>query len=209
MSVDRISTGVDAIDRELSGGLRPGTIVGLAAPAASQSEAILNSLLRERQTLFLSTLRDEPVIRDELDRGGYQMSDISIAHVGVTTPVKQATREIEKIDGQINVVVDSINPMEQISQREPYVDFLNKLKTVLVNTGSIAMLHCTNDDPPPYREDTFTMVDVVWRLDLRADGAALQNRLMVPKIRGEDRPEEVISLNLGREVTVDLSRDIA
>jgi KaiC/GvpD/RAD55 family RecA-like ATPase len=209
MSSERISTGVDAIDRELSGGLQPGTVVGLAAPAASQSEAILNSVLLERETLYLSTLRTEPVIRDELDGGGFQLSDISITHVGVTTPLKEALDEIEKIDGQVNVVIDSMNALEDTDSHANYISFLNSLKTHMVNTGSIAMLHCLTDRDPPYREDTFSMVDAIWRLDLRDDGTALQNRLMVPKIRGEDRPDDIISLDLGREVQVDLSRDIA
>lgn len=204
-----MSTGVDAIDRELGGGLRPGTLVCLAAPAASQSEAILNSVLLERHTLYVSTLRTEPVIQDELDGGGFQLSDISIKHVGVTTPIKNALDEIEKIDGQVNVVVDSMNALEATDSHENFISFMNSLKTHMVNTGSIAMLHCLTDHPPRYREDTFSMADAVWRLDLSDDGTALQNRLMVPKIRNEDRPDDVISLDLGREVQVDLSRDIA
>lgn len=209
MSSERISTGVDAIDRELGGGLRPGTVVGVAAPSASQSEAILNSVLLERETLYLSTLRTEPVIRDELDGSGFQMSDISITHVGVTTPIKAALDEIEKIDGQINVVIDSMNALESTDSHENFISFMNSLKTHMVNTGSIAMLHCMTDRAPAHREETFSMVDAVWKLDLRDDGTALQNRLMIPKIRGEDRPDDVISLDLGREVQVDLSRDIA
>jgi len=209
MSVDRISTGVDAIDRELSGGLRPGTIVSLEAPAASQSDAIVNMLLSERESVYLTTLRSEAVVRDELERGGHELSDISIQSLGGSTPIDEAVRTIKQVDGQVNVIVDPLTPLERDAARNRHVSFLNALKTHLVNTGSIALLHCTDEHRPTLRETTLSVSDVVWRLELDTGGTSLENRLIIPKVRGESLPTDIVGVTLGADVAVDLSRDIA
>jgi hypothetical protein len=183
--------------------------VCLTASAASQSDAILKMMIRERESVYVSTLRTEPIVRDELDRGSHQLSEVAIEYAGGSTPIETATRSVEQVDGQVNVIVDPLNPLERGEYRERYVSFLNDLKEQLVNTGSIGLMHCHEENQPALRELTLAMADAVWKLELDTAGSTLENRLMFPKMRGEESPQDVISVTLGSEVTVDLSRDIA
>jgi archaellum biogenesis ATPase FlaH len=210
MASENVSTGIDAIDRELSGGVRTGTIVALEASPASQSETILKTFMRERPAVYVSTLRNEAVVRDEIDRAGQRSGDVSIEHAGVTTPIENVSRSVEQIDGAVNVIVDPITPLERSGQEERYVNFLNSLKTHLINTDSVAMLHCPKaDSAPQLREYTRSFADLSWELAIDTDGAYLENRLIISKNRGGQSVEDIITVQLGQDVTVDLSRDIA
>jgi archaellum biogenesis ATPase FlaH len=106
-------------------------------------------------------------------------------------------------------ITNTLNPLEETGERNRYVNFLNQFKTHLVNTGSVGILHCTDLDRPPLRETTLTIADVVWKLDVSVKGNSVESFLQVTKFRGGDPADETIKLDLGEEVAVDTSRDIA
>ncbi|WP_121823348.1 RAD55 family ATPase [Halostella salina] len=204
----RLSTGVTAIDRNLDGGVRAGSVVALLAPPDSQSEPLLHEFMEERPTAYITTLRTEPAVRDDLERV-LRTDDYSIQYAGIDTPIDNAGRVVQQVDGQANVVVDTLNPLEETGERNRYVNFLNQFKTHLTNTGAVGLLHCTAMDPPPLRETTLTIADVVWELQTDVKGNSIENFLQVSKFRGGRPADETIKLDLGEEVAVDTSRDIA
>jgi KaiC/GvpD/RAD55 family RecA-like ATPase len=108
-----------------------------------------------------------------------------------------------------NLIID---PVDTLERREParYRNFLNELQTHMVNTGSIAVLHCLDGpNPPKNRDSTEHMADLVFDLDTRVEGTDMVNRLAVPKFRGGRALTETIKLELADEVAIDTSRDIA
>lgn len=63
----RFSTGLTFLDRMIEGGLPPGGLLSLTAPPTSQSELILEELMRVRQSMVVSTTRPEAEVQEWAD----------------------------------------------------------------------------------------------------------------------------------------------
>lgn len=207
--MDRISTGISVLDRKLKGGLPAGTITCLVSPPASQCNPLFYALMHDRAWLYIVTYRTEQAVRHELARLSLD-GDVQIEHVGVERPVKNMYKVLQRSETPRHVIVDTMNPLEATERETQYVHLLNGLKEHLHETASIALLHCTERErAPPLRETTLTIADVVWELALVADETTVENRLTVPKYRCTEAIDEVIKLDLGQNVGVDTSRNIA
>lgn len=208
MTREHLSTGIQSLDRRLEGGLRPGSIVALTAPPASQSAPLFRALMGERPTLYVTTFRTEDAVLDELNYLARPNEEVTVEHVGITKPIKGIYNSLQRVEGRRNVIVDVANPMEN-ERRERYVDFLNGLKRYLLDSGSMALLHCTKSTPAPdLRDVTLTIADVVWDLDVVVKNDTVENQLTVPKFRAREVVDDVIKLDLGLEATVDTSRGL-
>jgi KaiC/GvpD/RAD55 family RecA-like ATPase len=206
---DRLSTGVSVLDRQLDGGIPPGSIVFLAADPASQSELFLYELTAVRATLYLTTIRSDQAIRDALDRTPGRVGDPTIRDVGGNAPLDTANRFVRDLPERANLVIDVVDALEK-PEPARYRQFLNELQTHMVNTGGLAVLHgMKHDSEPQNRAYTEHMADVVFDLQTEIDGSEIENRLAVPKFRGGSPPTDTIKLQLADRVTVDTSRDIA
>lgn len=204
----RLSTGIDTLDRRLDGGPRPGSLIALTAPPASQSGPLFHSLMRERPTLYTTTYRTEAAVRDEFGAHRGVNGDVMVEHVGIQKPIKGVHEALERVEDRRNVIVDTVNPLEN-ERREQYVDFLNGLKDYLIDSRGLALLHCTESDPAPaLRDVTLTVADVVWQLDVVVQNHSVENQLTVPKFRTREVVDDVIKLDLGQNATVDTSRGL-
>jgi KaiC/GvpD/RAD55 family RecA-like ATPase len=205
----RLSTGIDILDRQLDGGIPPGSIVLLAADPESQSELFLYELTDICSTLYLTTIRSDQAIRDAIDRATGPVGDPTLRDVGGNAPLDTANRFIRNLPEGANLIIDAADVLEETDPAR-YRQFRNELQTHMVNTGGLAVLHgMKGDTEPKNRGFTKHMADVVFNLRTRVDGSEIENRLAVPKFRGGRPPEETIKLRLGERITVDTSRDIA
>lgn len=205
----RLQTGIDVLDRKLNGGLPAGCIVALTASPASQSELLLYELTAARGTLYLTTQRSDQAVRDAIDATNTEVGSPTVRDVGGSEPLDEANRLIRALPEGANLIID---PVDTLERREPsrYRNFLNEVQTHMVNTGSIAFLHCLDGhDPPQNRDTTEHMADVVFDLETRVEGTDMVNRLAVPKFRGGRALTETVKLELADEVAIDTSRDIA
>lgn len=208
-STRRLSLGVTALDRQLDGGLPPGSVVAYSAPAASQSELLLYELTRTRTTLYLSTDRSEDAVADALEKATCPTGSPEIRFVPGDAPLENARRMIRSVGEETNVIVDTCDLLER-ADRGRYQRFLNEVSNHMQNTGSLAVFHCMErNDGPPLRATTQHMADVVFELDRRHNGSEIETRLSVPKFRGGRALTETIKLELEERVRVDTSRDIA
>ncbi|MGQ4554796.1 DUF7125 family protein [Halobellus sp. GM3] len=206
---DRLSTGVNILDRQLDGGIPPGSIVLLAADPASQSELFLYELTAVRATLYLTTIRSDQAILDAIDRTPGRVGDPTVRDVGGDAPLDTANRFVRDLPEGANLVIDVVDALED-TEPARYRQFLNELQTHMVNTGGLAVLHgMKGDREPRNRGYTKHMADVVFDLRTAVKGSEIENRLAVPKFRGGRPLEETIKLRLSEQVTVDTSRDIA
>lgn len=206
----RLETGIDVLDRKLNGGIPPGRIIALSASPASQSELLLYELTDARGSLYLTTRRSDQAVRDAIESTDAPVGNPTVRDIGGNEPLDQANRLIRALPEGANLIVDPADPLEN---REPsrYQNFLNDLQTHMVNTGSIAFLHCLDgaNDPPQNRNTTLHMADVVFDLETEVRGTDIENRLSIPKFRGGTALTETIKLELADTVAVDTSRDIA
>ena len=205
----RLATGVEALDRQLEGGLLPGSIVAYLAPPASQSELLLQEMTAQRNSLYLSTARSEGAVLEAFQRSAAPTGDPLVQFVPSDAPLDNARQMVRGAEGEMNVIIDPMDPLER-TEASRYQTFLNELQNHMANTGSVAVLHClAGDNQPAQRQLTTHMADVVFDLKVVYDGAEVENRLAVPKFRGGNALEETIKLELADRVRVDTSRDIA
>jgi KaiC/GvpD/RAD55 family RecA-like ATPase len=205
---DRLPTGISVLDRQLDGGIPPGSILLLSADPASQSESLLYEIAGARGTLYVTTVRSEQAVRDAVDRYRGGVGRLTIRDAGDYPPIDNATRLVRELPESSNLIVDVADPLEEADSTR-YRAFLNELQTHMVNTGSIAVLHAMHGDQPTNRALTKHMADVVFDLRTDTSGSQIVNRLAVPKFRGGSALEETIKLQLTDGVTIDTSRDIA
>lgn len=115
----------------------------------------------------------------------------------------------ERLVPECFVIVDRANGLEN-ADREPYLAFLDRLKTLLHETDSVGVLHCTHRTPsPPRRGLTLDRVDQVWQLELLPLSREIKNRLLVTKSRNGRALREPIDILLTGRVQVDTSRRIS
>ena len=205
----RLETGIEVLDRKLDGGLPPGTIVAMTAEPASQSELILYELTAARGSLYLTTERSDQAVRDAIEKTNAPVGSPTVRDISGSEPLDQANRLIRALPEGANLIIDTANVLER-GDRNRFRNFMTELQTHMVNTGSIAFMHCMKEQTPPQnRSSTKHMADVVFDLETRVRGSELENRLTVPKFRGGTALKESIKLELADEVAIDTSRDIA
>jgi archaellum biogenesis ATPase FlaH len=208
---ERLSTGVPEIDREIGGGIDPGSIVLVSAPPASQSEALLHATMRERQTRYVTTRRNENAVSETLSKViGDGSPGYSVTYAGLDEPLANVREAIALVEEEAAIVVDTVDPLERTGDPDSYVTFLNELEDALISTGSVGVLHAASSaDRAPLRDATESFADLVLEVEVQRNGPKVEHVLSVPKFRAHELLGETIKPELSSEVQVDTSRDIA
>lgn len=205
----RLSTGIDILDRQLDGGIPPGSIVLLAADPASQSELFLYELSAVRETLYLTAERTADDVAAALAESGASTDGVDVRRLAPASPVADARDALRDVGDESTVIVDPTGPLESVEADE-YRALVNDLKRRTDETGSLAVLHCLDGRTvPPQRDRTEYLADVVFDLRTALRGGSVENSLSVPKFRGGRSLPEAIELDLTTDVTIDVSRKIA
>ncbi len=234
--VDPLSMGIDAIDRRLGGGFEAGSLVSLITPPSAQSHAVLSELIRQRPTLYITTLRSKTAIEKTFDSlrdedttvtieavgnagGGAssklsQLTDSEIHSIKTTERdriMDEISETIESVHETTNIIIDVVNPLERSSSRGDYQNLLRTISEKLIETDSLGLLHCVQlESPTPFRETTLTFSDVLWELEVvpgRKNSLEIHSR--IPKNRGGEAILEDMTLVIdGDTVYIDDSRNI-
>lgn len=208
--VDKLTTGIEKLDRELSGGLPRGTLVVLYAPPISQSELILQEIAATRNTLYITVERGEQYVRSIFEEVELSDNSVIIRQPDFEDTVASTRDALRQITGEANIIIDSMSVIEESADKVEYIQFLQELKTKLEDTGSIGVLHCLKTPNEPVNRDTTLQVaDAVLDLDVDDSGDKVKNKLSVVKFRGGAALKDTIKLELIDGVAVDTSRDIA
>jgi KaiC/GvpD/RAD55 family RecA-like ATPase len=209
MSSARLETGIEILDRRLNGGIPPGSVVAMTASPFGNAELLLYELTAARGSLYLTTERTEQAVSDAIEATAAPVGDPTIRDITGSEPLDQANRLFRALPQGANLIIDTANPLER-TEPTRYRTFLNDLRTHMVNTDSVAFVHCLEGHHVPENRDTTEhMADVIFNLDTEIDGANVSNRLAVPRFRGGRALTETIKLELAERVAVDTSRDIA
>lgn len=229
-----LKTGIAALDRRLGGGLNTGSILAIVASPASQSEALIHQLMRERGTLYVSTLRRPEAIIHGIPEEGRVGHDIHVEYAGEPpsmdneflhqltgnrihslangnggSSVENVYNVVDEVADSANVILDPTNTLERSHEPDAYREMLNKLKEKMLETDGLGVLHCiTQNESPALRETSLAIADVVWELELVSVTNGLEYQLVVPKNRGGSPILEEISLVIDPDVWIDDSRNI-
>lgn len=206
---DRLSTGIEVLDRKIDGGIPEGRIVALSAMPASQSELFLYKMAAVRDTVYLTTERRERDIESGFRDTETVLDGTEIHRLPPEDPFVTGRKAIRDLSDESLLVIDPINPLEEQDTRR-YRSFLNEIKAATVETGGIALLHCLDgEETPEQRDRTEYLADIIFSLNTTLRGGSIENTLSVPKFRAGRSLPEAIDLDLTSDVTVDVSRKIA
>ncbi|WP_123536459.1 MinD/ParA family ATP-binding protein [Halosimplex salinum] len=172
------SGGLTALEADLSA-LPPGSVAVVEAPPASQSEQLLYGLTAARGTLYVSTERTEQAVRAALETAAVPVGSPTVRYL-----TEDRLDETERLVGEVpdgsNVVVDPMASLER-ADRDDYREFANRLKTRMLETNSVAVLHClSRPTVPENRATTKHVADAVFAVDPSGAGA---DRVSVRKFR--------------------------
>jgi len=208
--VNRLHTGIDVLDRKLGGGIPEGSIVALCAQPASQAELFLYELTATRGTLYLSLDRTAQSVTTSIEQTPTSTGDPTVRHISGEAPLDNAGKLVSALPETSNLIVDPLDVLESQEPPSRFRSFMNDLQNHIVNTGSLAILHCMDGrSVPPLRDTTEHFADVVFQLRTTTTNDEVENRLAIPKFRGGRAPSDIIKLDLVEEVSIDTSRDIA
>ncbi|WP_241768055.1 transcriptional regulator [Haloferax sp. ATB1] len=181
----------------------------VGAPA-SQSELFLYEHAGRRETIYLTTERSAESIRSVLNARGHAATDsIDVVEVEASDVRAAVESALDSIPPESMLIVDPADALERLDHWS-YVSLLKRLKSRMVQTGGIALLHCLDGlTPPAERDATLYHADVVFSLSTRIDDDEVENWLAVPKFRGYRALNDTIRLDLGERIVVDTSRNIS
>jgi hypothetical protein len=190
-------------------------MLSLVAPPETQSELLVKEMAISRPTVYISTFRPEWEIREELhdhqqkaDDEQVIDNDLQVSYVDPEILLDEPMEYIGDIPKGANLIIDSINEFE-LEDRKRYVAFLNTVKEVLWDTGSVGLFYGIEEaTDPPARSLTLKRSDLVWQLDRTVKANEIQTVLIISKFRGGKALTEPVKLVLTDDVQVDMSRDI-
>jgi KaiC/GvpD/RAD55 family RecA-like ATPase len=207
---ERLGIGIRDLDRRLNGGIPPGSIVAFFSEPACQTELLLYRLTATRGTLYLSFDRSETAVEDSIERSPVSDSNATVRHIPDEAPLNNAGKLISALPESSNIILDPVNVLEASGSPSRYRNFMNDLQNHIVNTDSLAVLHCfIEDERPALRSTTEHFADVVLRVETEVDGLDVEHKLAVLKFRGGRALSKAIKLEIEDEIVPDMSRDIA
>lgn len=203
------TTGIRALDRQLDGGVPPGSIILFTAPPASQSEQFLYEFANPRDTLYSTTVRSKESVRDAMFRSPVHIANEPKIEEHTESQINQIKDGLRRLESETTLIVDTIDPLEH-NDRSDYLYFLNDIQNELQNMNSVVILHAMKGESPTENRDiSKQMADVVFDLTQYTDGDEVVTKLTIPKYRGGSIPSEPIKLDLTAGISIDTSRDIA
>lgn len=212
---NRLSTGIESLDRQLDGGIPPGRLVTLVAPPDTQSELLIKELATERNVLYLSTIRPrwelEEELRDHIQRNhdSGRADETQIEKLSAGARLEEAKGHLDRLENRSLLIVNAVNELE-VEAENRYAEFLNAVKEALWDTASIGVFYQVKEDQPsPGRTITLRRTDLVWKLHKSMQNTGIDHYLEISKFRGGSALRDPIKLKLTDEVRIDTSRDIA
>lgn len=230
-----LQTGIQALDRQLDGGFPGGTLIALVTQPDSPSSRVLHQLMKQRPTTYITTLRSSAELEAELMRVGNGTMDVDIEEIGEVRGKNEMLHQlsesniysaditeqgrrldevyeiIDSVTGSQNVIIDPMNPLESSEQKVAYQRFLRMTATKLRDVNGLGVFHCLSQEgPPTLRNQTLTIVDTVWNLEMGTDNEGnLSLKMTIPKNRGGAPIFEKLTLLIDKNsVRTDISRGI-
>jgi hypothetical protein len=191
------STGVDALDDLLGGGVPAGGLAALLADPGSPAERLLYAASAANRTRYLTALRPPAEVRDGLAAHG--ASAATVAAVEGDDLLADPSGHLGGLDEGSLLVVDPVTEAEQ-GGREAYRDLLEAVKRRLRETASVGLLYCPRTTPPTLRRDlTLGLADHVWTHSVERTRATTEPRLWVTRARGLALPTDGLGLRFGAD----------
>lgn len=207
---DEFYTGIQPLDRELSSGIPPGSLLLLKARPDTQSELLLQTFMNNKDSVYITTNRSKEAVENGLEKSPFLSNLPHLIEVSRESPLDDLKQKVHSLPEDCYVIIDAIDILEQLGATR-YQTFLNELQSHMIETDSVAVLHCykyLNQSPPNNRHLTEGISDIVFNLEFIEDSGDIETKLIVSKFRGGKALDEAVKVKLTNTVQVDTSRDI-
>ncbi len=212
----RYPTGIAGLDSELGGGIDPGTLVALDIDSASQGDALLRHLAAQQPTLYVSTTRTDGNVREWLQDQQLlvDMTHIHVTYTGVDQRLAIIDETLDQLTKPVNIIIDPVNNLES-EDEDGYLETLHRVSSHIQKTNRIGYLHIQSgyrDSPRKENHNyaaTYRSSDMIWKLSSNITDRKNNTLLAVTKRRAHAIPEKPLELDIGRDITVDTSRNIS
>ena len=209
---EKLSTGIEILDNPeyLDGGFPKGSVITLVANPIATAELFLYDLASVRHTHYFTTARSADSVEKTIDLMGRSTEGFDIIDLYSADDVFDTTMSaLEDVDTEENIIFDTFSDLVRHDRGDEILDLTYRVSH---ETDSATYLYMIKED-----EETMTYEesrvpyssDVVMKMITGIEGEKVENRLAISKLRGHTPPPKTIKLNIGKEIVVDTSRDIA
>ncbi len=208
----KLSTGIEILDNPeyLEGGFQKGAVVTLLANPIATAELFLFDLASVRKTNYFTTARSADSVEKSLDAMGRSLDDFEIVDLYSADDPFDATMEaLEDVGEEENIIFDIFSDVVRYDRGDEILDLTYRVSH---ETDSVTYLYMVKEDDETltYEESRVPYAsDAVMKMMTGIEGEKVENRLSISKLRGQTPPPKTVKLNIGEEIEVDTSRDIA
>lgn len=209
---NKLSTGIEILDNPeyLEGGFPKGSVISLIANPIATAELFLYDLAETRATTYFTTARSSDSIEKSLEILGRSPEEFNVVDLySADDTFDEAMAALEDVGEEENIIFDTFSDVVRHDRGDEILDLTYRVSH---ETDSVTYLYLVNegDEMRTYEESRVPHVsDIVMRMITGIEGEKVENRLAISKMRGHRPPPKTVKLNIGEEIEVDTSRDIA
>jgi KaiC/GvpD/RAD55 family RecA-like ATPase len=229
MSDELLSTGLTALDRELDGGLYPGSLVYLRADAMTMAEIFLYHFLQQAPTYYVNTERMPEFIMLNMQRLGFDTSSIRFIDVyqkynekeevlldysrevkdyRILSYVKEQLEGIEE-DG-VNLIVDTVSFLLHLEvKRAMKRELFHTIYSTVKKIGRLGVLYGLKEEELSLVEmEVINLCDVVFDISMEETSDRTVTRLIVPKARDRPLHGNILKFKIEGGIILDTTKEI-
>lgn len=229
MTTKLLSTGLPTLDKELDGGLLPGSLVYLMADSMTMAEIFLYQFIQQRSSYYVNTERKTEYIINNLKQFGYDESKIKFIDVHEKYYDKGSKllnggiikdymildfliKQLELIDAkEINLIIDTITFFEHLDvKRSKFKEMVDIIYDTIKRTEGLGFLYGLKVDKRSIIEDELINIcDAVFDVSLTKKTDKSTTELTIPKARDRPIHGNVLKFKIEGGIIMDTSREIA
>jgi len=223
------STGIEMLDRYLSGGLPRGSVVLFSADPKSMSEVFLYHFATARKSYYFSTERDPKYIKQNILDFGLTTDNITFVDVygqyhkksarsannkSDKTIIRYFSNELEKLKKHkdFTCVIDTFSFFLELgSGYSRMKELIDQVYNITKETDSVSYLYILKGVHNPKVVNTISNTcDTIFDIESERVGDKVTNKLLIPKIRGMfPAPTQLIKYQIRDDIQIDTSMYLA
>ncbi|CAG0964757.1 MAG: hypothetical protein OIN86_07230 [Candidatus Methanoperedens sp.] len=224
-----LPTGLLTLDKELDGGLLPGSLVYLMADPMTMGEIFLYQFIQQRQSYYINTERKPEYILNNLKQFGFEISGIKFIDIhekyyeNVSKLLDRGElrdyrvldffiKQLEIIEvKEINLIVDTITFFQHLEvKRSNFRELIDKLYDTVKRTEGLGFLYGIKDENRSLLEnEVINICDAVFDISLIKKADKTTTELTIPKARDRPIHGNVLKFKIEGGIIMDTSREIA
>jgi KaiC/GvpD/RAD55 family RecA-like ATPase len=229
MIIKLLSTGLPTLDKELDGGLLPGSMVYLTADPMTMGEIFLYQFIQERPSYYVSTERKPEHIINNIKQFGFEFSGIKFIDIhekyyekvgklldrGELRDYKVLDffiKQLELIDAkEINLIVDTITFFQHLEvKRSKFKELIDIMYETIKRTQGLGFLYgIKSDNRSLIENEVINICDAVFDISLIRKADKTTTELTIPKARDRPIHGNILKFKIEGGIIMDTSREIA